>query len=72
MLWLEPAQRGRPTDICDNLLARINEAEREGWHGEVDGLTVSLAAATGKLEQLDRAAERKPIALGLPAIAIPS
>ena len=38
MLWPDPTQRGRVADIRDNLTARIAEAEREGWHGEVTGL----------------------------------
>ncbi|MER7998356.1 hypothetical protein [Streptomyces sp. NPDC095613] len=35
-------------EIRDNLLARIAEAEREGWLGEVEGLWVSLAGAEEK------------------------
>ena len=34
--------------------ARIAEAEREGWLGEVEGLHVSLAGAEDKLAQIDR------------------
>ncbi|MCX5001044.1 hypothetical protein OHB05_00145 [Streptomyces sp. NBC_00638] len=41
-------------EIRDNLVARIAEAEREGWLGEVEGLRVSLAGAEDKLAQLDR------------------
>ncbi|MER5915719.1 hypothetical protein ABT124_36145 [Streptomyces sp. NPDC001982] len=33
-------------EIRDNLVARIAEAEREGWLGEVEGLRVSLTVAT--------------------------
>ncbi len=36
MHWPDPAQRERIVEIRDNLLARIAEAEREGWLGEVD------------------------------------
>jgi hypothetical protein len=36
------------------LIARIAEAEREGWLGEVEGLQVSLAGAEQKLRQLDQ------------------
>jgi integrase len=53
MLWPDPAQRPRLAQIRDNLQARIAEAEREGWLGEVDGLQVSLAGAEDKLAQLD-------------------
>lgn len=33
----------------DNLHARIAEARREGWLGEVDGLQISLIGAREKL-----------------------
>ena len=64
-----PAQRGRLADIRDNLLARIAEAEREGWAGEAEGLKVSLAAANNKLAQADTAAARRSetVGLGIPA-----
>ena len=54
MLWPDPAQRSRLLEICDNLTARIEEAEREGWLGEVEGLEVSLAGAKDKLAQIER------------------
>ena len=54
MLWPDPGQRPRIAEIADNLTARIDEAEREGWLGEVDGLQISLAGANHKLAQLDR------------------
>jgi integrase len=54
LLWPDPAQRPRLLEIRDNLKARIAEAEREGWLGEVEGLQVSLAGAEDKLAQLDR------------------
>jgi hypothetical protein len=43
-------------EIRDNLVARIAEAEREGWLGEVEGLRVSLAGAEDKLAQMNRRA----------------
>jgi integrase len=54
LLWPDPAQRHRLAEIRDNLAARITEAEREGWLGEVEGLQVSLAAANDKLAQIDK------------------
>lgn len=54
MLWPDPAQRDRLVEIRDNLHARIAEAEREGWLGEVDGLRVSLAGDDDKLAQMTR------------------
>lgn len=66
---LDPAQRPRLASIRDNLTARIDEAHREGWTGEAQGLQVSLAAANQKLAQLDQlAARRATIHLGMPAL----
>ena len=56
LLWPDPAQRTGSLEIRDNLHARIAEAEREGWLGEVEGLQVSLAGAEDKLAQIDRRA----------------
>jgi integrase len=53
MHWPDPAQRQRIVDIRDNLIARIAEAEREGWPGEVEGLRISLTGANDKLAQID-------------------
>lgn len=69
MLWPDPAQRHRIEEIRDNLTARIAEAEREGWLGEVEGLRVSLAGAEDKLAQIDRRSRSGPVDLGLPAPA---
>ena len=37
MHWPSPDQRHRIAEIRDNLAARIAEAEREGWLGEIEG-----------------------------------
>jgi len=67
MLWPDPAQQHRLTDIRDNLTARIAEAEREGWLGEMEGLRISLAGAEDKLAQITRQ-NRHVTDLGIPAI----
>ncbi|HYB46554.1 MAG TPA: recombinase [Streptosporangiaceae bacterium] len=67
MLWPDPAQRKRLAEIRGNLIARIAEAEREGWLGESEGLKISLAGAEDKLAQIDRRPRTAPIDLGLPA-----
>jgi hypothetical protein len=65
---VDPQQRHRIAEIRDNLLARIDEAQREGWHGEVEGLKVSLAGAQQKLAQLDeRTRQAATTHLGMPA-----
>lgn len=58
--------KDRLTEIRDNLLDRIAEAQREGWLGEVEGLEISLAGAEDKLTQLDAALKPSVIHLGLP------
>jgi hypothetical protein len=63
MLWPDPAQRPRLTEIRDNLRDRIAEAEREGWLGELDGLQISLAGAEDKLTQID---QHSKVNLGMP------
>ncbi|MFF7927359.1 hypothetical protein ACFZDP_40635 [Streptomyces mirabilis] len=63
------AQRDRLVEIRDNLIARIAEAEREGWLGEVEGLRVSLAGAKDKLAQGDRRSHKgADVDLGMPTI----
>ncbi|WP_326782794.1 site-specific integrase [Streptomyces sp. NBC_00151] len=70
MHWPDPAQRARIEEIRDNLLARIDEARREGWLGEVEGLQVSLAGANDKLDQIDRRS-RRVVDLGVPSPRTP-
>ena len=52
LLRPDPASRPRLLEIRDNLHARIDEARREGWLGEVEGLQVNLAGVRQKLAQL--------------------
>lgn len=66
MLWPDPTQRDRLVEIRDNLLARIIEAEREGWLGEIEGLQVSLAGARDKIAQIGNAAASRVVELGIP------
>jgi hypothetical protein len=70
LLRVDPAQQQRLADIRGNLLARIAEAQREGWTGEAEGLSVSVAAANAKLAQLDGLATRRnaAVSLGMPAL----
>ncbi|MEU9291837.1 hypothetical protein AB0D57_46350 [Streptomyces sp. NPDC048275] len=64
-------RRGRLEEIRDNLVARIAEAEHEGWLGEIEGLRVSLAGAEDKLAQVDALAERQlaAVQLGMPGFS---
>jgi integrase len=70
MLWPDPAQRGRLVEIRDNLLARIAEARREGWLGEVEGLEVSLAGAEDKIAQIERRKATLPISVVTPSSVV--
>ncbi|MFG1711307.1 tyrosine-type recombinase/integrase [Nonomuraea sp. M3C6] len=65
--WPSPDQRPRIAEIRDNLIARIAEAEREGWLGEAEGLRISLAGAEDKLAQIDRRSCTS-VDLGMPTI----
>jgi hypothetical protein len=69
MHWPDPAQAPRITEIRDSLIARIAEAEREGWLGEAEGLKISLAGAQDKLAQISRRSRPGPVDLGLPALS---
>ncbi|MGW3473792.1 hypothetical protein ACWDKQ_36365 [Saccharopolyspora sp. NPDC000995] len=69
MHWPDPAQRQRIVEIRDNLTARIAEAEREGWLGEVEGLQISLTGANDKLAQIDKRANAAgTVNLGMPTL----
>jgi integrase len=70
LLRPDPVHRARLEEIRNNLEARITEAKREGWLGEVEGLQVSLTGAKDKIAQID-ATERRTAAteLGMPSFA---
>ncbi|MET7622622.1 hypothetical protein [Streptomyces sp. NPDC005408] len=56
---MSPKERPRLLEIRQNLMDRIAEAEREGWLGEAEGLSVSLAAAEERITQLDAREQRQ-------------
>ena len=67
LLRPDPAQMPRLQEIRDNLTARIAEAHREGWLGEIAGLDATLAAADQKLQVMQQLAARHTIThLGMP------
>ena len=69
LLRPDPTARPRLEEIRDNLIARIAEAEPHRWHGEAEGLKVSLAGANAKLAQMDQisASRTKTVQLGIPS-----
>ena len=67
LLRPDPAQRDRLTDICANLIERIDEARGHGWLGEVEGLQATLAAAEQKLAAMNALTNRRrTVNLGMP------
>lgn len=71
MLMPDPADRPRLVEIAENLEARVAEAEREGWLGEVEDLAVSLQGARDKVAQIDASIARKnqAVHLGMPTFS---
>ena len=71
LLRPDPAERDRLTQIHDNLLTRIAEAETHRWFGEAEGLKVSLAGARSKLAEMDQISARRSTAvhLGIPSFS---
>ena len=71
LLRPDPAQHPRLEQICDNLTARIAEAEAARWIGEAEGLKVSLAGARDKLTQMNQITARRSaaVSLGMPGFA---
>ncbi len=68
MLRPDPTARPRLVEIADSLRARIDEARRQDWLGEVAGLEITLAATARKLDEMDQlVAHRSTVVnLGLP------
>ncbi|MFF6888525.1 tyrosine-type recombinase/integrase [Streptomyces sp. NPDC012421] len=75
VLQIDPRQRSRLIEIIQNLRERIREARGNGWLGEVEGLQVSLDAATTKLNSLGRGVadgRPEPVDLGMPVFTDPA
>jgi hypothetical protein len=70
MLRPDPAQQARLVEITANLRDRLTEAHERGWHGEIEGLQVSLDGAEQKLATMRRSSPG-PIRLGLPGTGPP-
>lgn len=66
MLRVDPRQRDRLAEIADSLRERISEARDNGWHGEIEGLRISLRGAESKLVVLDRQTRNTSTYLGIP------
>jgi hypothetical protein len=67
LLRPDPDQMPRLVEIRDNLQARVAEANRERWLGEIAGLEATLAAAEQKLDAMQQLAQRHNTThLGMP------
>ena len=61
MLRPDPAQQHRLIEIIENLHNRRGEAHHQGWHGEIDGLEISIAGANHKLQAIQRTIARRAL-----------
>ena len=58
----------RLDEIEADLIARRSRADRRGWHGEIEGIDLTLTFLRGKRAQAQRAATTRPVSLGMPAV----
>ncbi len=71
LLRVDPAQIPRLEEIHANLADRLQEANEQGWLGEVAAIETTMAAAARKLEAMRDLATRTTstsIHLGMPDI----
>lgn len=70
VLIVDFSELRRLVEVRDNLTDRIAEAEREGWLGDIEQLSVSRTAAEEKIAQLNARKDRKqsPVFLGIPSL----
>jgi hypothetical protein len=68
MININPEMLSRLDEIEVDLLARRARAEAEGWHGEVEGIDLTLTFLRQKRDQTRRLARIAPIHLGMPGI----
>lgn len=71
LLRPDPAQTRRLEEIIDNLGDPMEEADTNGWLGEVDGLKTTLASNQDKLRQMHHLDPSSgPVNLGMPTLAV--
>jgi hypothetical protein len=64
----QPQDAARLDEIEADLVARRQRATEEGWHGEIEGMDLTLSYLHGKRAQAQRAAAAGPVSLGMPAV----
>ena len=68
MLSVNPKMLPRLDEIEADLVARRQRATEEGWHGEIEGIDLTLSYLHGKRAQAQRAAAASPVSLGMPVV----
>jgi len=68
MLSVNPKMLPRLDEIEADLVARRQRATEEGWHGEIEGIDLTLSYLYGKRAQAQRAAAASPVSLGMPVV----
>lgn len=69
MLPVNPAMIFRLDELETDLIHQRQQAEHHGWHGEVEGLDLTLSALQDKRRQAQRLRTVRPVQLGLPTPA---
>jgi integrase len=70
VLQVDPKMLARLDEIEADLLTRRERAQAEGWHGEIEGLDLTLSFLRNKRAHTQRFTRR--VQLGLPAVHQPS
>jgi hypothetical protein len=68
MLSINPKMLPRLDELEADLVERRQRAADEGWHGEIEGIDLTLTYLRGKRAQAQRAAATGPVTLGMPAV----
>ncbi len=68
MLSINPKMLPRLDELEADLAERRQRAADEGWHGEIEGIDLTLTYLRGKRTQAQRAAATGPVTLGMPAV----
>ena len=68
MLSVNPKMLPRLDEIEADLIARRKWAAEEGWHGEIEGIDLTLTFLRSNRAQAQRAATTGTVSLGMPAV----
>jgi hypothetical protein len=68
MLSINPKMLPRLDELEADLIARRQRAISEGWHGEVEGLELTLTFLRSKRDQARRASLMGTVSLGMPVM----